>query len=253
MNEELLINIVRNYPHLYLMSDKNYHNHQMKEKAWEEISGELKIPENKEKRKKSDHLTKFFESAEETTRSLPPDLQVEIKHRISTVLYKFEMKAIARSTLNADMISNTTSTSPNDVVNKNMSIFMQGNTVRSQARQMVINLLAYFEQEKDNGRVSFNSFNVCLRGNLKRKVLHFQQYIYLQRAATALGVSIASNKRVKSDHRSNPTLSSPGKKRSRKKSKSEDLPESLKMCTRNTLYTMYTKTKFQVKYILQTF
>ncbi|KAF5281758.1 hypothetical protein FQR65_LT14553 [Abscondita terminalis] len=77
MNEELLINIVRNYPHLYLMSDQNYHNYQMKENAWEEISGEIKIP----------------------------------------VLYEFEMKAIARSTLNADMISNSTSTSPNDVVN----------------------------------------------------------------------------------------------------------------------------------------
>lgn len=94
-----------------------------------------KFLENKEKRKKSDHLTKFFESAEETTRSLPPDLQVEIKHRISTVLYEFEMKAIARSTLNADMISNTTSTSPNDVVNNSAlasseySVIIDNNTL----------------------------------------------------------------------------------------------------------------------------
>ncbi|KAF5276978.1 hypothetical protein FQR65_LT16102 [Abscondita terminalis] len=88
---------------------------------------------------------------------------------------------------------------------------------------MVINLLAYFEQEKDNGGPLIPL--TCVQ----------------ERVATALGISIASVKRVKSDHRSNPTLSSPGKKRSRKKSKSEDLPESSKMCIRNTLYTMYTK------------
>ncbi|KAF5298955.1 hypothetical protein FQR65_LT09504 [Abscondita terminalis] len=85
---------------------------------------------------------------------------------------------------------------------------------------MLINLLAYFEQEKDNGVPLIPlTFNVC------------------SRVATALGISIDSVKRIKSDHRSNPIISSPGKKRSRKKSKSEDLPESSKMCIRNTLYT----------------
>lgn len=44
MNEEQLINTIRNYPFLYLMSDKNYHNQQMKENAWEEISSEMKLP-----------------------------------------------------------------------------------------------------------------------------------------------------------------------------------------------------------------
>ncbi|KAF5274853.1 hypothetical protein FQR65_LT16862 [Abscondita terminalis] len=78
---------------------------------------------------------------------------------------------------------------------------------------------------------------------------HVEEFIPLtcvqERVATALGISIASVKRVKSDDRSNPTLSSPGKKRSRKKSKSEDLPESSKMCIRNTLYIMYTKSGFE--------
>lgn len=44
MNEEQLINLIRGYPCLYLMSDKNYHNQQMKENAWDEISQEIKIP-----------------------------------------------------------------------------------------------------------------------------------------------------------------------------------------------------------------
>lgn len=44
MNEELLINLIRGYTHLYLLSDKNYHNQQMKENTWEEISKEMKIP-----------------------------------------------------------------------------------------------------------------------------------------------------------------------------------------------------------------
>lgn len=66
-----------------------------------------KFLENKEKRKNADHLTKFFESAEETTRSLPPELQIEIKHRISMLLYEFELEAIKKSTSNADVVNNT--------------------------------------------------------------------------------------------------------------------------------------------------
>lgn len=69
-----------------------------------------KFLENKEKRKKADHLTKFFESAEETTRYLPPELQVELKHRISLLLYEFELKAMKKSSLNADVVNNTEST-----------------------------------------------------------------------------------------------------------------------------------------------
>ncbi|KAK4886529.1 hypothetical protein RN001_002800 [Aquatica leii] len=60
-----------------------------------------------------------------------------------------------------------------------------------------------------------------------------------ERVSTALGVSLASVKRIKSEHKLNPVLSSPGKKRSRRKSKTVDLPESSKMTIRNTLYTMY--------------
>lgn len=44
MDEEILIKLVRNYPNLYLLSDKNFHNLEMKENSWEEISNELDIP-----------------------------------------------------------------------------------------------------------------------------------------------------------------------------------------------------------------
>ncbi|XP_045462984.1 uncharacterized protein LOC123672752 isoform X2 [Harmonia axyridis] len=223
MDEEILIKLVRNYPNLYLLSDKNFHNLEMKENSWEEISNELDIPaedckkkwknlkdcyrkarakrqtkngdpsesitrkwryedemsfllpnakekqqkpnidistdeikieqheiedneengdvdcsqdemdereissptlkiqaqsgssntsntfkrkrqpkpewsqafsENEEKRRRVDHLRKFFESAEETTRCLPVEYQVEVKHRISLLLYEFEVKAL---------------------------------------------------------------------------------------------------------------------------------------------------------------
>lgn len=77
-----------------------------------------KFLDNKEKRKRADHLTKFFESAEETTRSLPPDLQVEVKHRISTILYEFELQAMARSSLNSTVVDNDESNSPNYSVTK---------------------------------------------------------------------------------------------------------------------------------------
>ncbi|KAK4872331.1 hypothetical protein RN001_014360 [Aquatica leii] len=108
-----------------------------------------------------------------------------------------------------------------------MSGFIQGKTLRSQSRQMVVNLLAYFQQEKDNGGPLIPLTSVQ------------------ERVSTALGVSLASVKRIKSEHKLNPVLSSPGKKRSRRKSKTVDLPESSKMIIRNTLYTMYTNSKFR--------
>lgn len=77
--------------------------------------------DNKEKRKKADHLTKFFEFAEETTRTLPPELQVELKHRISMLLYEFESKAIKNSSLNTESTSSSYSlTINNDKVYTNL-------------------------------------------------------------------------------------------------------------------------------------
>ncbi|KAK4881177.1 hypothetical protein RN001_004496 [Aquatica leii] len=89
-----------------------------------------------------------------------------------------------------------------------MSGFIQGKTLRSQSRQMVVNLLVYFQQEKDNGGPLIPLTSV--------------------------------QERIKSEHKLNLVLSSPGKKRSRKKSKTVDLPASSKMTIRNTLYKMYT-------------
>lgn len=50
------------------------------------------------KRKKlthsGDHLTKYFQSCEETVRRFPEQLQVEAKKKISDILYELEMKSL---------------------------------------------------------------------------------------------------------------------------------------------------------------
>lgn len=51
--------------------------------------------------------TNFFEPAEETTRSQPPELQIEAKNRISMLLYEFELEAMKKSSFNADVVNNT--------------------------------------------------------------------------------------------------------------------------------------------------
>lgn len=44
--------------------------------------------------KHSDHLTKYFQSLEETIRTFPPKLQIEMKCKFSKILHEAEMQAI---------------------------------------------------------------------------------------------------------------------------------------------------------------
>ncbi|KAL1488382.1 hypothetical protein ABEB36_014856 [Hypothenemus hampei] len=98
---------------------------------------------------------------------------------------------------------------------------MPGKTLHSQARNLVANLLEYFEAERDNKGplISVNAVH--------------------QRVADALKISVgtvASIKKCKDQHK---LLTSPGTSRSRQKLKTRDLDENTKMDVRNTLYNMY--------------
>ncbi|XP_071050804.1 uncharacterized protein [Onthophagus taurus] len=97
-----------------------------------------------------------------------------------------------------------------------------GATLSAQSQHLVLNLLNYFEAEKRNGGplINLNEGCQCL-ANLKKTV-----------------------QRIKS-RAANPVLSTPGKKRPRKKPKTQDLHESNKMAIRDTIYSMY-KHKEQV-------
>ncbi|XP_019867851.2 DNA ligase 1 [Aethina tumida] len=179
INEQKLIELVENNPHLYNPHDANYHNHSERDKSWVEIAeildhdpqdcrekwrtlrdcyrkclrnrlkgsakgkhsknwrlenqisfitpflendGRSKDLENsedisqdssiddetlearddEEKRHETtvrivDHLTKYFESAEETLRTFPADLQIEAKRKISEVIHEYEMIALKRN------------------------------------------------------------------------------------------------------------------------------------------------------------
>lgn len=122
----------------------------------------------------------------------------------------------------------------------------KGRTLRSQSQQLVVNLLNYFQREKENGG---NLLPLSAVQEVKRIIVfknwcYFNDWFVFQRVADALGLSISTVKRVKSRSIVNPILTSPGKKRPRKKVKSEDLPDTSKMHIRNTLYTMYANSKF---------
>ncbi|KAK4880524.1 hypothetical protein RN001_008670 [Aquatica leii] len=98
---------------------------------------------------------------------------------------------------------------------------MPGNRLNSQSREMVIHLLAYFQKEKENGGPleSVNSVQ--------------------ERVAIALNISKRTVCSIKREKIENPVLSSPGKKRPRIKTKTTDMPETLKMKIRDCLYNMY--------------
>ncbi|KAL1488687.1 hypothetical protein ABEB36_014486 [Hypothenemus hampei] len=90
---------------------------------------------------------------------------------------------------------------------------MPGKILHSQARNLVANLLEYFEAERDN------------KGPL------------ISRVADALKIfvgTVASIKKCKDQHK---LLTSPGTSRPRQKLKTRDLDENTKMDVRNALYT----------------
>ncbi|KAI4455464.1 transposable element-related [Holotrichia oblita] len=104
----------------------------------------------------------------------------------------------------------------------------RGGTLRSQSQQLILNLLEYFEREKQNDGPLLPLSSVQ------------------KRVADALKISLFSVKRIKNRSVQNTVLSSPGKTRHRRKTKTEDLPEGIKMNIRNTLYNMYSQSKFPI-------
>lgn len=61
-----------------------------------------------------------------------------------------------------------------------------------------------------------------------------------------MGISRSSVQRIKHQKKINPVVCSPGKKRSRRKIKTSDLPVSFKMNIRFALYKMYEESEFTI-------
>ncbi|CAH2003277.1 unnamed protein product [Acanthoscelides obtectus] len=103
---------------------------------------------------------------------------------------------------------------------------MKGKTLSSQSQGLVLSLLNYFQQEKDNG------------GPLL-PLLAVQE-----RVAQALSISLSTITRIQRRLSSNDNvLRSPGKKRPRKKSKTTDLSDAVRHNIRDTVYQMYSEKK----------
>ncbi|CAH2003276.1 unnamed protein product [Acanthoscelides obtectus] len=101
---------------------------------------------------------------------------------------------------------------------------MKGKTLSSQSQGLVLSLLNYFQQEKDNG------------GPLL-PLLAVQE-----RVAQALSISLSTITRIQRRLSSNDNvLRSPGKKRPRKKSKTTDLSDAVRHNIRDTVYQMYSE------------
>ncbi|CAH1998799.1 unnamed protein product [Acanthoscelides obtectus] len=101
---------------------------------------------------------------------------------------------------------------------------MKSKTLSSQSQGLVLSLLNYFQQEKDNG------------GPLL-PLLAVQE-----RVAQALSISLSTITRIQRRLSSNDNvLRSPGKKRPRKKSKTTDLSDAVRHNIRDTVYQMYSE------------
>ncbi|CAH1953597.1 unnamed protein product [Acanthoscelides obtectus] len=103
---------------------------------------------------------------------------------------------------------------------------MKGKTLSSQSQGLVLSLLNYSQQEKDNG------------GPLL-PLLAVQE-----RVAQALSISLSTITRIQRRLSSNDNvLRSPGKKRPRKKSKTTYLSDAVRHNIRDTVYQMYSEKK----------
>ncbi|CAH1992314.1 unnamed protein product [Acanthoscelides obtectus] len=105
---------------------------------------------------------------------------------------------------------------------------MKGKTVSSQSQGLVLSLLNYFQQEKDNGGPLLPLLavqEVCNKGGLGTISLS---------TITRIQRRLSSNDNV---------LRSPGKKRPRKKSKTTDLSDAVRHNIRDTVYKMYSEKK----------
>ncbi|CAH1992313.1 unnamed protein product [Acanthoscelides obtectus] len=101
---------------------------------------------------------------------------------------------------------------------------MKGKTVSSQSQGLVLSLLNYFQQEKDNGGPLLPLLAVQ-EGGLGTISLS---------TITRIQRRLSSNDNV---------LRSPGKKRPRKKSKTTDLSDAVRHNIRDTVYKMYSEKK----------
>ncbi|KAI4467866.1 hypothetical protein MML48_2g00005411 [Holotrichia oblita] len=101
---------------------------------------------------------------------------------------------------------------------------MPGKRWNSQSQELVLNVLEYFEREKENGGPTLPVNAVY------------------ERVCDALHISRQTVYAIKQRKMRNPILSSPGKKRPRAKPKTKDLREPSKMEVRNTVY-MYKERK----------
>ncbi|CAH2005541.1 unnamed protein product [Acanthoscelides obtectus] len=103
---------------------------------------------------------------------------------------------------------------------------MKGKSLSSQSQGLVLSLLNYFQQEKDN------------EGPL------LPLSAVQERVAQALSISLSTITRIQRRLSSNDNvLRSPGKKRPRKKSKTTDLSDAVRHNIRDTVYQMYSEKK----------